>query len=406
MNRYKKFDYSLLITIILCTFCLEGIIRIFHLAPRLYHLNLGENSSPLKRSSNPNLLYEYKPLFIPKSNLSKIPQTNSRGFRDIEHEFINKNRNRKRIFFIGDSVLDGNFSESLFDKKLGIFSKDDLLPLQISKHLDFNQYEIFNFSVNGYCTKNELQLVKNNIALYGPTNVIVVFVDSNFNNCFGMLSSVPRQPSKYLEFLFEHSKLFRLLSLNFDLFDFNKNISLSDAYSKKFYNKDLKSALTKFHGLYEGASQKLLKNQSSPNDYDRAFNTFFNIDSYYEKIKVQKSIKGSESEQVQKSFLELKKLCDLNNAKLSVLIWPFFTNKTITDFNHRQGVVLDKKLEIETILDRLLIKHFRLSAILNKELKISNPQKDFTIGDGQHLNVYGSHVIAPIIAKLMTRKNL
>ncbi len=147
----KQIFYSLII-LLLIFFLYEMLCRIF-------------DNETLKVDER-NTVYQYDDMlgWIGKPNLDSyykdIPViNNSLGFRDIEHGY--KEKNKKRIMFVGDSFCWGYgvtqnkiFSELLRDK--------------------LTSYELFNCGISGYSTDQEYILLKEYFNIIKPDVVFLM----------------------------------------------------------------------------------------------------------------------------------------------------------------------------------------------------------------------------------------
>jgi len=140
-----------------------------------------------QRSFNPYLRYE----LVPGEKFS-YTSINSDGFRGGEYT-IAKTNNTFRIIMLGDSET---LSVKLADK--------DTLPYQLEAILNENSpdidYQVFNFGVEGYCTFQELEMLKTKGLKYDPDLIILNYVLND-----------PEPGEYYFEknFLIRHSALVR-----------------------------------------------------------------------------------------------------------------------------------------------------------------------------------------------------
>ncbi len=116
-----------------------------------------------RRSFNPYLRYE----FVPGAKTEKI-SINSDGFRGPEYT-VAKPAGTFRIIMLGDSET---FSYML--------SQNDTLPAQLESLLNKNSpsvhYEVLNFGVEGYCTFQEMEMLKTKGLKYNPDLIILNYV--------------------------------------------------------------------------------------------------------------------------------------------------------------------------------------------------------------------------------------
>ena len=156
----KKIIYVLII-IIFVFFCIEIFCRI---------VNIGKSIIDER-----NFLYQYNSIlgWFPKSNkeitmvdfIGKSKYTNnSLGFRDIEHDY--KEQNKDRIMFIGDSFC---FGYGVNQNKVFV----ELLRYKLK------EYELFNCGISGYSTDQEFLLLQMYFDLIKPKNVFLILCVEN-----------------------------------------------------------------------------------------------------------------------------------------------------------------------------------------------------------------------------------
>jgi hypothetical protein len=97
---------------------------------------------------------------------NKILNTNSQGFRGKEEYKIEKNPNKKRVIFIGDSFT---FGEEVSDKETYPYYFGKLLP----------NIEVINLGVHGYGHDQMLISLREQGQLYKPDFVILGFIEAD-----------------------------------------------------------------------------------------------------------------------------------------------------------------------------------------------------------------------------------
>lgn len=116
-----------------------------------------------QKSANPYLRYE----LVPNAKTDKL-SINSDGFRGPEYA-VEKPSNTFRIIMLGDSET---FSVML--------PQSDTLPVRLENLLNQTssklKYEVFNFGVEGYCTLQELEILKTKGLKYNPDLIILNYV--------------------------------------------------------------------------------------------------------------------------------------------------------------------------------------------------------------------------------------
>jgi len=149
-----------LVALILCFIFFEGVLR---LSPFLY-------SDGYRPSSKDELVYELEPGFLIRSVAAKIsPQ----GMND-RYFSVTKPPHVYRIAIIGDSMSFGwkVKLEHSFPKVLeGFLNRDGM------------QCEVLNFSVPGYNTAQEMELIKEKVLRFAPDAVILFYCGNDVNMC-------------------------------------------------------------------------------------------------------------------------------------------------------------------------------------------------------------------------------
>ena len=156
----KKIIYVLIIFIFVF-FCIEIFCRIF---------DIGKTCSDER-----NTIYQYDSHLgwfpIPNTNakltdsISQIEYNhNSLGFRDIEHNYNEKNK--KRIMFIGDSFCYG----------YGVNQNETFVELLRDKISDF---ELFNCGISGYGTDQEYLLLRKYFDIIKPDIVFLLYCEND-----------------------------------------------------------------------------------------------------------------------------------------------------------------------------------------------------------------------------------
>ncbi|MCF7975485.1 MAG: tetratricopeptide repeat protein [Phycisphaerae bacterium] len=190
----------------------EAMVRIFGLTPGLKPIELDAYDCFYKRSTNPILGFELKancrhsrPDFI-----QTYERTNSHGQRDAERT-LSKPEGVRRVLLLGDSVVEG----------YGL-REEDTLGRQLEGLYPQGSTEVLNFGVSAYCTLAEVELLRTKGLQFDPDVVVLVFVENdydNFNREAFPLGAAADRPA-FVKALFKRSHLFRLASIQFNLFHF------------------------------------------------------------------------------------------------------------------------------------------------------------------------------------------
>lgn len=162
----------------------------------------GGGPSVFRRSTTPGLLFDMAPNVPRKVVAAAWVTTNSYGMRDDEP--APKEANRFRIVALGDSFTFG----------LGV-EMERAFPQVLERRLNERDasnggtYEVLNFAVPGYSTREEVVVLKEKAAAWHPRIVIVGY-------CLNDPEIEPLQPL-HLAFTpqlwWEHSHVFRLFNL-------------------------------------------------------------------------------------------------------------------------------------------------------------------------------------------------
>lgn len=250
-------------------------------------------------------------------------QTNSDGMRDIER-VGQKDNNSYRILSIGDSMVYGfgiEYDEMFIAKT----------EKKISPPLGFKKIEIIKSAVPGWGTNNESAFLTQNHLKYKPNMVLISF---------------------FVENDYWDSEVNSVFKVNNGVFTLKTNRV-----------SDTKMLLMKYWFFYS-----LIQKNLSIQDPIR--------NMYPDILALSYSLSGSPlppTKGVLSSLIEIKKICDLNNYKLIVLILPHriqvekslrtelsdAISMDISDFdNHRLSSI------IKYILSNLKIDNIDLTGIL------------------------------------------
>ena len=115
-------------------------------------------------SANPRLIYEYRPNHRVVAG-GVVVETNSDGFRDREFA-LEKRAGVFRIIIVGDSVTFGMGETSPYPQHL-----EELLSQKYGP-----RFEVFNMSVVGYNSIQEVELVRSKALRFDPDLLIIGYV--------------------------------------------------------------------------------------------------------------------------------------------------------------------------------------------------------------------------------------
>ena len=161
----------LLTSVIVTLLLLEGIVRIFHLAPDSEDIS----TKGLIFSTNPRLRYTMKPGGIWTRHRTVI-NINEDGYRGKVISPVEKDDGTVRVLSLGDSITLGLYLE---DEDTFCYQLEDLLNEQ---KLFGKRWEVLNFGVNGYNTINEVELLKVRGLKYRPDLVILQYCYNDHDN--------------------------------------------------------------------------------------------------------------------------------------------------------------------------------------------------------------------------------
>ncbi|MBT3295340.1 MAG: tetratricopeptide repeat protein [Verrucomicrobia bacterium] len=202
-----------LLTLVVGLFIVEGVVRLFNLAPALRAIDTSDPDSPYKRSDNPILGYEHKANYRNANAdlITSIPRTNAHGQRDVERS-VEKPAGVRRVILLGDSVVES----------MEVRDIEQVMHRQLERLYPANSVEVLNFGVNGYCTLAEIELLRVKGLAFKPDVVVVVFVDNDFDsfNAAVHAFATDRRRPGIVNGLFKRSHLFRSICLRLNLFGF------------------------------------------------------------------------------------------------------------------------------------------------------------------------------------------
>jgi hypothetical protein len=320
----------------------ECVVRLMGLSPELRRIRMGQQSSLFRFSDNPVLGYELRENAKDGNSYhSEDSKTNSHGQWDREREY-EKPVGRKRILVLGDSVV---FGDDVFDFK-------NTMTRVLERILADQNIEVLNFGVTGYCTRAEVELLKVKGLRYDPDLVILLFVWNDYDSSRNDLGrTVEATQPEYAKWLFVRSALFRLLCLQFDLFDFREGAKKQKAYSKAIGPDNVRSGLAL-----------------------------------------------------------LKELSEQQGFKTFVAVWPYFSPNGIADFESRDiddredyiVVSPSQPLAIEELAREQGISTFRLSSFFleNSDIDPLKTSSHFTV-DGMHATKEGCEMGAKALKSIL-----
>lgn len=207
---------SVVLALVLALGAAELAVRALGTAPDVKLIDVEQEGSVYKRSTNPILGFELKPGWRdPSADLvTSYPSTNSHGQRDRERT-LEKPPGVRRILVLGASVVEG----------FGIRDLDDTICGQLEE-MEGPDTEVLNFGVSAYCTLAKVELLRVKGLAFDPDEVVLFFTQNDFHNfnheAFALGSPVARP--RIVDELFLRSHLFRALATRLNWFWFGAQV--------------------------------------------------------------------------------------------------------------------------------------------------------------------------------------
>ena len=219
----------------------EVIVRALGRAPALKAIDFGAYECFYQRSTNPILGFELKanchsaqPDFI-----QTYERTNSHGQRDKERT-LQKPEGIRRVLLLGDSVVEG----------YGLPEADTISHRLEALHTG-GSTEVLNFGVSAYCTRAEIELLEVKGLRFDPDVVVLAFVENDFDNfnreAFPLGETIDRPA--IVKTLFRTSHLFRLASVELNLFQFAAEVDPMRWNKDAIGNNNVVEGLRRFREL-------------------------------------------------------------------------------------------------------------------------------------------------------------
>ncbi len=314
----------------------EALVRAFRLAPAVKIMRLDSYDCVYTRSTNPMLGFELKAGYRnPDADLIQTyERTNAYGQRDRERT-QEKPPGVRRVIVLGDSVVEG----------YGI-REESTITRRLEELYTDGKTEVLNFGVSAYCTRAEVELLEVKGLQFDPDVVVVVFVENDFDNfnreAFPLGGTVDRPA--LVEGLFEWSHLFRLICLQWNLFDFTAE------------------------------REPVRWNQGAIGDNN-----------------------------VPEGLQRLRQLADRHGFEPVVVVWPRFLDDRITDVPFMPGSA--GELVIERLAAMHGIPSARLSPFFERHRSAAatppNPRLRYTSGDELHPSEEGCRIAAGALKRIL-----
>lgn len=347
-RRFAIVSISIIISLLLS----EAILRLFHPAPEVFRFLLGDKESAYEISDNPLLGYQLKAnLRVENPDChNTFDYTNSFGQRDIERQ-IRKTDGKRRIIMLGDSVVAGS----------GLCSVKDTITQRLENLFPAHDTEVMNFGVGGFCTRGEVELLKEKGLQFRPDEVFLIFVNNDYVNSNGSILAQlsPKRP-RFVEWAFQHSHIVRWATLGLNLFGFAE-------------------------------------------DFDPAG-------------RMNENIAALGDDNVESGMKLLAQLSVENHFRARVFLWPVFNDSGIEEPWPKNADRGAAELPVEILMNDLGIENHRLSDFFRedfqKKLAAASPKRKrpltprwvYTIGDGTHPSKLGAVAAAEGIFEVVVPK--
>ena len=308
---------------------------------KFYHHGLKKNVNT--KESNPLFGYSSHKLI-----------SNSLGFRDKTNRKISNVVNNKRIVFLGDSFVEGV-----------LLNYEDTFVGIIDKELKKKKIEVLNAGVSSYSPIIYYNKIKKNLENGLKFDELILFID---------ISDIEDE------------------AIHYTLNDKNEIISRIKAPENQVHQKNFKESLKKnYKGLY-ATSRFLSYKFNLNNDFLR----FVTSDKYKrDKWTINNSVYKEYQNGIENSLYYinlLKVLCDKNNIKLTIAVYPWPTQIYYNDLNSKIISIFGNFSKMNSIE---FINLFPLFINENdNEKKRYNTIKKYYIYEDVHFNKKGNRLIA------------
>ncbi|NNE43724.1 MAG: hypothetical protein HKN12_05930, partial [Gemmatimonadetes bacterium] len=207
---------SLTVAAVIAAGVAEVVVRVTGRAPDVKLIDVEQEGSVYRRSTNPILGFELKPNYRDDNAdlVTSYPSTNAHGQRDVERT-LEKPAGVRRIAVLGASVVEG----------FGIRDLDRTITRQLEAMYD-DGTEVLNFGVSAYCTRAKVELLRVKALAFDPDEVVLFFTQNDFNNfnheAFALGSPVDRPA--VVDRLYTASHAFRFLATRLNWFYFGAQV--------------------------------------------------------------------------------------------------------------------------------------------------------------------------------------
>jgi len=284
----------------------------------------------LRHLPAPYTIFKYTPNYK-----SKCINTNSLGYRGYEFK-IEKKTDERRIIILGVSTAVGYLASS------DSFTISGQLT-QLLKENNYNNYSIFNMSVGGYISQQELLTLIITALKFQPDIILVI---DGINDLVLLKPNIPE--------MFEIQEKLYLSLLRGDLFKINLSL----------INSILKNNLKSYFILnYLFTKNMLMVEKPTTNNVElNIANYSYNIESIY-------------------------KICKMNNIKPYFFYQPILTEKTKKNITEIEHIALKKYKKID---EEMYGKMFEITRqkLSKYDCKFNDLRDIFY---GEHSQIYYDH---------------
>lgn len=367
----------------------EAAVRFLGFAPQISRINSEMKKTVFRVSENPFLGYVYKENYRDAdADLYKsYPYINAHGFRDTERRY-EKPPGVKRIILLGDSVAAGH---------VNIRSLDDTISRQLEELLEPAPVEVLNMGMTGYCTRGEVEMLKERGLRYDPDLVVLLFVHNDYFDMNMELGYVT--PPRPVQLLFVHSHLFRYLGIKFNLFDLGTQFGVQEVAGEW-----IGWLLARDHDRL----REIMKGEDASGSTLRGH------------LEAMGTVAAKGGSNVHLALPVLKDLSRTYGFKVAIGIWPAFLEEGIVDVESYLKMEFfsgSEELEIEKVAAANGIPTFRFSGMFREYYaeerreavaagrgdRLEPPAELFTSGDSMHPNPLGTRLAAQILKNLLER---
>ena len=354
----------------------ETVVRIGDLAPELIRIDYGIYNSSYVRSADPLLGYELRPGAAFRGlDGSLVGRVNADGLWDVERE-TEKPAGTKRILLVGDSVAMSTDAGSL----------ENSLSQILERTYTNRAVEVINLGVNGYCTRAEVRRLEQKGLRYDPDGVILLFVYNDYQDLNNDLVRVQFRRPAWTERLFLSSRLFRLLAMKGDWWEFSSQYAMANAVAEGPIREFTVEELKEVGALVEGNL----------------------LGRHQEAIGRNNVVAG---------LSRLKQLSEEHGFPVVVMVWPVFMDAAVVDvegkdLNQLKIVEAGQRMHVEQLCDKLGLPVVRLSDAFRadfehqREVNASQtPERpsDTYAADLLHANLRGAVVGALAMREVLDR---